>query len=184
MQTHSNETDNGLPLDMIIFGGMGDLAMRKLLPALYMAFLHGNLPPTTRILSTGRQDFNREAYLAHIEANSRSFISESNFNDKTWDGFLKLLEYVRLDVQAAPDFSALAQASRAGAQRVFYLSTAPSLFTTICDKLATAGLVDANARVVLEKPLGTDLASAIAINEDVGRHFAESQIYLIDHYLG
>ena len=97
-------------------------------------------------------------------SNSRSFISESNFNDKTWDGFLKLLEYVRLDVQAAPDFSALAKASRAGAQRVFYLSTAPSLFTTICDKLAASNLVDANARVVLEKPLGTDLASAIAIN--------------------
>ncbi len=184
MQTHSTEADNGLPLDMIIFGGMGDLAMRKLLPALYMAFLHGNLPPTTRILSTGRQDFNREAYLAHIEANSRSFIAASNFNEKTWDGFLKLLEYVRLDVQAAADFSALAQASRAAAQRVFYLSTAPSLFTTICDKLAASNLVDANARVVLEKPLGTDLASAIAINEDVGRHFAESQIYRIDHYLG
>ena len=96
--THSTEADNGLPLDMIIFGGMGDLAMRKLLPALYMAFLHGNLPPTTRILSTGRQDFDREAYLAHIEANSRSFIAASNFNEKTWDVFLKLLEYVRLDV--------------------------------------------------------------------------------------
>jgi hypothetical protein len=67
---------------------------------------------------------------------------------------------------------------------VFYLSTAPSLFTTICEKLAAAGLVDANARVVLEKPLGTDLASAIEINEAVGQHFAESQIYRIDHYLG
>ena len=180
----STETDNGLPLDMIIFGGMGDLAMRKLLPALYSAFLHGNLPATTRIISTGRQAFDRAAYLEHVEANSRSFISDDTFDAKTWDGFLQLLHYVRLDVQAAPDLAALADVTRAGAQRVFYLSTAPSLFTTICDKLAATGLVDENARVVLEKPLGTDLASAIEINEDVGRHFAESQIYRIDHYLG
>jgi glucose-6-phosphate 1-dehydrogenase len=169
---------------MIIFGGMGDLAMRKLLPALYMAFLHGNLPAQTRIISTGRQEYDREAYLAHVEANSRDFIASSNFNEKTWDGFLQLLEYVRLDVEKAPDFGALARATHPGAQRVFYLSTSPTLFTTICDKLAAAGLVDAKARVVLEKPLGHDLESAVAINEAVGRHFAESQIYRIDHYLG
>jgi glucose-6-phosphate 1-dehydrogenase len=180
----STETESGLPLDMIIFGGMGDLAMRKLLPALYSAFLHGNLPATTRIISTGRQEFDRNAYLEHVEAHSRTFISDATFDPKTWDGFVQLLHYVRLDVQAAPDLGALRDATRAGAQRVFYLSTAPSLFTTICDKLAATGLVDENARVVLEKPLGTDLASAIEINEDVGHHFAESQIYRIDHYLG
>ena len=180
----TTEQDTGLPLDMVIFGGMGDLAMRKLLPALYSAFLHGNLPASTRIISTGRQDFNREAYLAHVVEHSRTFIPKDNFDDKTWDGFLHLLEYVRLDVQQAPDFGALAKASRAGAQRVYYLSTAPSLFTTICEKLAAAGLVDEHSRVVLEKPLGHDLASAIEINEAVGKHFAESQIYRIDHYLG
>jgi glucose-6-phosphate 1-dehydrogenase len=182
--TLSTESDTGLPLDMTIFGGMGDLAMRKLLPALYMAYLHGNLPGSTRIISTGRQEYDRAAYLAHVAEHSRSFIAPENFNDKTWDGFLQLLEYVRLDVQQATDFGALAAASREGAQRVFYLSTAPSLFTTICEKLAAAGLVDGNARVVLEKPLGTDLASAIEINEAVGKHFDESQIYRIDHYLG
>jgi len=169
---------------MTIFGGMGDLAMRKLLPALYMAFLHGNLPPSTRILSTGRQDYDRAAYLAFIEEHSRSFISAANFNEKSWAGFLDLLVYVRLDVSNAEIFDTLRDASRDGAQRVFYLATAPSLFTTICDKLAATGLVDANARVVLEKPLGRDLASAVEINEAVGKHFAESQIYRIDHYLG
>jgi glucose-6-phosphate 1-dehydrogenase len=180
----SNENDNGLPLDMTIFGGMGDLAMRKLLPALYMAFLHGNLPASTRILSTGRQDYDRAAYLAFVEEHSRSFITAANFNEKSWAGFLDLLVYVRLDVSSAPIFDTLKDASREGAQRVFYLATAPSLFTTICDKLAATGLVDANARVVLEKPLGRDLASAVEINQAVGKHFAESQIYRIDHYLG
>ncbi len=168
---------------MIIFGGMGDLAMRKLLPALYMAHLHGNLPAATRIISTGRQDFGREAYLAFVEENSRAFISDGNFADEAWRSFLQRLEFVRVDVQQ-DDLAALAGVARAGAVRVFYLATAPSLFTTICDKLAAAGLVDANARVVLEKPLGRDLASAVDINEAVGRHFAESQIYRIDHYLG
>lgn len=180
----STENDNGLPLDMTIFGGMGDLAMRKLLPALYMAYLHGNLPASTRILSTGRQDFDRAAYLAFVEEHSRSFITAANFNEKSWAGFLDLLVYVRVDVAAAEIFDTLRDASRQGAQRVFYLATAPSLFTTICDKLAATGLVDANARVVLEKPLGRDLASAVEINEAVGKHFAESQIYRIDHYLG
>ncbi|QYG02960.1 glucose-6-phosphate dehydrogenase [Massilia sp. NP310] len=180
----ANQHNDGLPLDMTIFGGMGDLAMRKLLPALYMAFLHGNLPPSTRILSTGRQDYDRAAYLAFVEEHSRSFISAANFNEKSWAGFLDLLVYVRLDVSNAEIFDTLRDASRDGAQRVFYLATAPALFTTICDKLAATGLVDANARVVLEKPLGRDLASAVEINEAVGKHFAESQIYRIDHYLG
>ena len=180
----STENDNGLPLDMTIFGGMGDLAMRKLLPALYMAYLHGNLPPSTRILSTGRQDYDRAAYVAFVEEHSRSFITADNFNQNSWAGFLELLVYVKLDVAAAEKFDTLRDASRDGAQRVFYLATAPSLFTTICDKLAATGLVDANARVVLEKPLGRDLASAVEINEAVGKHFAESQIYRIDHYLG
>ena len=180
----STEQDNGLPLDMVIFGGMGDLAMRKLLPALYSAYLHGNLPGSTRIISTGRQDFDRNAYLAHVAEHSRGFIASDNFDEKTWDGFLRLLEYVRLDVQQAPDFGALAKASRDGAQRVYYLSTAPSLFTTICEKLAACGLVDERSRVVLEKPLGHDLASAVEINEAVGKYFDESQIYRIDHYLG
>jgi len=180
----ANQHNDGLPLDMTIFGGMGDLAMRKLLPALYMAYLHGNLPQSTRILSTGRQDYDRAAYLAFVEEHSRSFISAANFNEKSWAGFLDLLVYVRLDVSNAEIFETLRDASRDGAQRVFYLATAPALFTTICDKLAATGLVDANARVVLEKPLGRDLASAVEINEAVGKHFAESQIYRIDHYLG
>jgi len=176
--------DTELPLDMVIFGGVGDLAMRKLLPALYMAYLHGNLPGATRILATGRQDYDNAAYANHVTEHSRPFIAAENFNETTWTGFLGLLEFVRLDVQQAPDFGALADASRQGAQRVYYLATAPSLFTTICDKLSSAGLVDQHARVVLEKPLGRDLASAVEINEAVGKHFAESQIYRIDHYLG
>lgn len=173
-----------LPLDMIIFGGAGDLSLRKLLPALYMAHLHGNLPPGTRILSIGRQDYSRDEYIAFIDRQARPFISPVNFDAKAWTGFIALLGYVCSDVMKDSAFSALAEQCRPGAERVFYLATAPMLFTTICDKLAASGLVDDNSRVVLEKPLGHDLASAREINDAVGRHFRESQIYRIDHYLG
>jgi glucose-6-phosphate 1-dehydrogenase len=173
-----------LPLDMIIFGGAGDLSARKLLPALYMAHLHGNLPRDTKIIAVGRHDWARDDYLGFMQTQSRPFVESSALEPAAWESFLALFEYVRLDVTAAADFVRLAATSRPQVQRVFYLATAPALFTTICDNLAAAGLIDTESRVVLEKPLGHDLSSAQAINITVGRHFAERQIYRIDHYLG
>ncbi|WP_414442102.1 glucose-6-phosphate dehydrogenase [Burkholderia sp. 22PA0099] len=172
------------PVDMIIFGGGGDLAARKLLPALFMAHLHGNLPAETRIIAVGRRDWGIDGYRKFMEEQSRPFIDEKAFDAQAWSRFLDLFQYVLIDVNAAADYQRLAEASRDEAIRVFYLSTSPELFTTICDNLDTAKLLNAASRVVLEKPLGHDLASAQAINNDVGRHFAESQIYRIDHYLG
>ncbi|GAB7536419.1 glucose-6-phosphate dehydrogenase [Burkholderia sp. 3C] len=169
---------------MIIFGGGGDLAARKLLPALFMAHLHGNLPAETRIIAVGRRDWGIDGYRKFMEEQSRPFIDEKAFDAQAWSRFLDLFQYVLIDVNAAADYQRLAEASRDEAIRVFYLSTSPELFTTICDNLDTAKLLNAASRVVLEKPLGHDLASAQAINNDVGRHFAESQIYRIDHYLG
>ncbi|WJF91549.1 glucose-6-phosphate dehydrogenase [Paraburkholderia bonniea] len=173
-----------LPLDMIIFGGGGDLSARKLLPALYMAHLHGNLPPATRIIATGRRDWSRDDYLGFMNEHSKPFVDKKALTSAGWDAFTGLFDYVRIDAGAADDYASLARVSRPNALRVFYLATAPDLFTTICDQLAASGLVDEHARVVLEKPLGHDLASAQAINTAVGQHFAETQIYRIDHYLG
>lgn len=172
------------PLDMIIFGGTGDLAVRKLLPALYMAYLHGNLPHETRIIGLGRQEFGRDDYISFVRRESRPFVADKNFDAAAWTGFLEMLQYVCSDAVKDRDFSQLSRSTRRNAERVFYLATAPALFTTICDKLADAALIDDASRVVLEKPLGRDLASAIDINNAVGRHFKESQIYRIDHYLG
>ncbi|MGH8780426.1 glucose-6-phosphate dehydrogenase [Paraburkholderia sp.] len=173
-----------LPLDMIIFGGAGDLSARKLLPALYMAHLHGNLPADTRILAIGRRPWSRDDYVGFMEEHSKPFVGDKALDAASWDRFLALFDYVRVDVGASEDYARLAQVSRPGVRRVFYLATAPNLFTTICDNLAAAGLVDEHSRVVLEKPLGSDLASAQAINTSVGQHFNEAQIYRIDHYLG
>ena len=171
-------------LDIVIFGGAGDLSFRKLLPALYMAHLHSRLSPETRIVAVGRQNWSREAYLDFINEHSPQFIERNAFTADDWKRFIDRLVYVSLDVTAASDYAKLKAVCEQPMVRVFYLATAPSLFTQICANLSNAGLVDAQSRVVLEKPLGTDLASARAINTDVARYFDEQQIYRIDHYLG
>ena len=175
-------TSNGLTI--VIFGSAGDLSFRKLLPALYMAHAHDKLSDDTRILAVGRQAWDTAAYLKFIDEKSPGFIDASSFDRATWQGFLKRLVYVSLDVSSAPAYAALKAVCNTPRLRVFYLATAPSLFSQICAHLHSAGLVDAQSRVVLEKPLGTDLASARAINQEVAQYFNEPQIYRIDHYLG
>ncbi|WP_090681986.1 glucose-6-phosphate dehydrogenase [Paraburkholderia phenazinium] len=184
MTTQTLSATPELPLDMIVFGGAGDLAARKLLPALYMAHLHGNLPAQTRIVAVGRADWSREQYLSFVEENARPFVDSKALDAPGWDKFLALFDYVRVEIGSPADYAGLAEKTRNDALRVFYLATSPELFTAICDNLAACHLVDGQSRVVLEKPLGHDLASAQAINASVGRHFAEAQIYRIDHYLG
>ena len=170
--------------DIVIFGGAGDLSFRKLLPALYMAHLHDKLEPQTRIIGVGRQNWRRDEYLKFVDSHSPAFIEKEALTPSDWQNFLARLDYVSLDVTQAQDYTKLKTMCAGPALRVFYLATAPNLFTQICAHLSGAGLVDAQARVVLEKPLGTDLASARAINADVARYFDEQQIYRIDHYLG
>lgn len=171
-------------LELFIFGGTGDLSVRKLLPALYMAHLHGNLPPSSRIIALGRHDWSRDQYHRFVEDKAREFVDSAALDVKAWDEFRSIIDYVSLDAAKQADYEALARASAPNATRVFYLAMAPSLFSVTCEHLAAVGLVDDNARVVLEKPLGTNLASAKAINDSVATHFAESQTYRIDHYLG
>ncbi|HEY9096769.1 MAG TPA: glucose-6-phosphate dehydrogenase [Hydrogenophaga sp.] len=171
-------------LDLVIFGGAGDLSVRKLLPALYMAHLHNNLPAHTRIHALGRQDWDRAAFVDFLQEKVPGFIEKKAFNDGAWTSFIERLNYVCVDATQATDFDRLAAAMQPASVRVYYLATAPSLFTAICANLHGAGLIDAQARVVLEKPLGHDLASAQKINDEVGQYFQEHQIFRIDHYLG
>ncbi len=170
--------------DIVIFGGAGDLSFRKLVPALYMAHIHDKLPKPARIVGIGRQAWSREEYLAFIDQHSPAFIEKESFNAHDWQEFLQRLVYVSLDVTKASDYTRLKEACTPNGLQVFYLATAPSLFTQICANLSGAGLINAQSRVVLEKPLGVDLASARSINADVAKYFDEQQIYRIDHYLG
>jgi glucose-6-phosphate 1-dehydrogenase len=172
--------------DFVLFGGSGDLAMRKLLPALY--YQHRDAADTEgwRILGLGRQRLSREEYLGFALEHCRQHIAAKDFSEAAWAAFARRLDYLGLDANNPQDYGALASWLN-GAEartRVFYLATEPGLFARICAQLGAAGLVTPASRVVLEKPLGRDLASARRINEGVGAIFSEPQIFRIDHYLG
>ena len=181
-----NDQPTPAPFDMLLFGATGDLALRKLVPALYRRHLAGQIVAGSRVLAVARTSQTRETYLAQIEETCRKYLRAEEFSAERWKSFAALVDYLTIDATQPQDFKKLSAslAGRDDVVRVIFLSTAPSLFTLTCDNLAAAGLVTPKSRVVLEKPLGHDRASAEAINRSVGAMFAEHQIYRIDHYLG
>jgi len=175
-----------MAFDLVFFGGTGDLVWRKLMPALFQAFRHGTLPEGGRIIGVGRDDLSDAQYRQNIQAKFEKVEGDKRPNREEFARFADLLCYVRMDLSRPEDYAALQSrlAERETDTVVMYLSTAPTLFTTICEQLAAAGLNTPKTRIVLEKPLGHDLASNRAINAAVGRVFREQQIFRIDHYLG
>src|ERR1700722_12055650 len=171
---------------MVLFGGTGDLALRKLVPALYRRHVAGQMGPSSRVLAVARTKLSKEEYLAQIEASCRKHLAKDEFTEARWHAFAMQVDYVQVDATDAKDFRKLHATleGREDAARVIFLSTAPSLFPLTCDNRAAAAIVTPKSRVVLEKPLGHDRASAELINRSVGAIFAEQQIYPIDPYLG
>jgi glucose-6-phosphate 1-dehydrogenase len=172
--------------DLVLFGGSGDLSMRKLLPAMYARDRAKDFPDSARIICVGRHDLTTADFLVSVESGAKPHIAADSFDAKVWQRFCQRIHYVAVDADKAGSYCTLVAALRTDPAlvRVFYLATPPTLFATICLNLAACGGATPNSRVVLEKPLGRDLASARQINADVGSVFAESQIYRIDHYLG
>ena len=175
--------------DFTVFGGTGDLALRKLLPALYHRDLEGQLPDDTRVLGVSRSMLDDDGWRDEVRAALTTYVAPDDLDDATVERFLGRLRHLMLDAEQ-PDhwhrFHALLK-DRPRVEdtvRVFYLAVAPSLFGAISQRLDEIGVVDERARVVLEKPIGHDLASAQAVNDAVGHVFDESQIFRIDHYLG
>jgi len=175
-----------MSFDLVLFGGTGDLAWRKLMPALFQAFRHGTLPAGGRIIGIGRDDLSAEQYRSLIRSRFDKVELAKRPNEEEFTRFAALLEFVRIDLSRPADYARLATtlAARQTDTVVMYVATAPTLFTTVCEQLDKAGLNSAKTRIVLEKPLGHDLASNRAINEAVRRAFSEKQIFRIDHYLG
>jgi glucose-6-phosphate 1-dehydrogenase len=171
--------------DMLLFGGTGDLVTRKLLPALYRRYAAGQVTAESRIYGIARTDLSRSEYLAQAEAACRGYLGKE-FDAPHWEAFSGLLNYLKLDAGREQDYEQLTAVLKGREQfvRVFFFSTASNLFSVICENLARAGVVTPLSRVVLEKPLGHDTASADLINHQVGAVFTEQQIYRIDHYLG
>ncbi|PWW48509.1 glucose-6-phosphate dehydrogenase [Melaminivora alkalimesophila] len=175
-----------MSFDLVLFGGTGDLAWRKLLPGLLQAHRHGTLPPGGRIIGVARDAMADEEYRALIGKRLADVEADKRPSEEEFARFAQLLHYQRMDLTQPADYALLRErlAERSAKVVVMYLATAPQLFTTACEQLGAAGLATPQTRVVLEKPLGHDLASNRAINAAVRRVFREEQIFRIDHYLG
>jgi glucose-6-phosphate 1-dehydrogenase len=172
------------PFDLVIFGGTGDLAVRKLLPAMYHRFIDGQIQPKSRIIGVAREGLDDAGYREQVRAAVEKGVS--HVAPAQLEAFIQMIGYRSLDARKADGWEEFAtlMGDRPDHIRVFYLSTSPDIFTDICQRLASLGLNGDGARVVLEKPIGRDLQSANAINDAVAQVFTEAQTYRIDHYLG
>jgi glucose-6-phosphate 1-dehydrogenase len=175
-----------MSFDLVFFGGTGDLTWRKLMPALFQAFRHGKLPPGGRILAVARDERSDAEYRAFIRERFPEVESAKRPTDEEFATFAEMLHYRRMDLSKPEHYAGLKQwiDARGADTAVLYLATSPYLFPGICEQLGAAGLNGPKVRVVLEKPLGHDLASAQEINRVVRAVFAEQQAFRIDHYLG
>ena len=175
-----------MSFDLVLFGGTGDLTWRKLLPAMFQAFRHGSLPGDGRILGVGRDTMSDAQYRELIRSRFDGVELAKRPTGDEFSRFAALLHYLKMDLSRPEDYAQLAAIlqPRQADTVVMYLATAPGLFQGICENMAAVGLNGPQTRVVLEKPLGHDLASNRAINEAVLRVLPENQIFRIDHYLG
>ncbi|MDJ0883695.1 MAG: glucose-6-phosphate dehydrogenase [Desulfobacterales bacterium] len=170
--------------DFTIFGVLGDLSRRKLVPALYQLDKAGLLHDETRIIGVARHALDPEAFAARMRASLETFVTEPLVPEVV-DRLLARLHYVLINLDVADEYTRLAEVvDQEKRVLVNYFSVAPFLFDAICKGLSHADLVAPPTRVVLEKPIGRDLATSQEINDTVARRFSEEQVYRIDHYLG
>ncbi len=175
-----------MAFDLVLFGGTGDLTWRKLMPALFQAFRHGKLPPGGRILAVARDERSDDEYRAFIKERFSDVEASKRPSEQEFSVFAQMLHYRRMDLSQPEHYAGLKRwVDERGAETVvLFLATSPHLFPVVCEQLGSAGLNGPNVRVVLEKPLGHDLASAQVINRAVSAAFKEEQALRIDHYLG
>jgi glucose-6-phosphate 1-dehydrogenase len=176
---------------IVIFGASGDLTSRKLIPALFGLYRKKRLPDGTRIIGFSRTPFTDDEWRKKLAETTAKF-ADDDFTADGWAKFAQSVFYQPGDIGRAEDFRALAERLKkleqaSDASRLYYLATAPQFYEPAIAHLGASGLADVNRekrRIVIEKPFGTDRASARALNDAVHRVFDESQVYRIDHYLG
>jgi len=170
--------------EIVLFGALGDLSRRKLIPALYQLDKANLLNAQSRIIGVARQEQTVEEFTAFVVENLTEFVKEGLDKD-VLARFTARLVYQVLDFKDAASYKNLAQTLKGGHEtRVYYFSTPPAIYGDITDGLHSAQLISDADRVVMEKPIGNCLASSKVINDQVSRYFNENQIYRIDHYLG
>ena len=172
------------PCDLLLFGALGDLSRRKLIPSLYQLEKAGFIAPETAIVGVAREEVTDEGFVVQARENLGTFMKEA-VDAAVWERFARRLRFAKVDLSQPDQYGRVREkVDQSLRETVGYCAVAPALFGPICRGLAAAGLATDRARVVLEKPIGTDLASSRAINDAVGAVFPERQVYRIDHYLG
>jgi glucose-6-phosphate 1-dehydrogenase len=183
-------SDPCVPITIVIFGASGDLTWRKLIPALYNNFKKGRLSECTHIVGFARRPFSNEDFRKRLQGGASAFCIES-FDPATWEQFSTTLTYFQGNLNNEPDYSRL-EAYLTGlengpANRLYYLAIEPNHYITCVESLGKSGMADQSRgwrRIIVEKPFGTDLASAQELNQVIHTVFDESQAFRIDHYLG
>jgi glucose-6-phosphate 1-dehydrogenase len=173
----------------VLFGGTGDLAKRKLIPALYSAFVNGRLDDNFRLFGAAREALQDDAFRVRVQASIETYAAKIDINQDKIKAFLELTHYAKVDANNAEDFDALKTAIdknplKENQATLFYLAVGPDIFIPVVEKLSLHGLIHSGVRVVVEKPLGRDAKSAKEINHGLRKYLEEHQIYRIDHYLG
>src|SRR6202451_453398 len=182
--------------NIVFFGASGDLMKRMLMPALWNLRMSDILPANYGIVGFSRSEFSDDEFRAAMKESIGQFSRTGPAKEPLWSDFAKHISYVSGDFDDVNCFHKLREALEqndkdlgTGGNRLFYLSTPPSVFTSIVDQLDKSGLGPREnktgwSRVLIEKPFGTDLDSARALQAEVSKVFEEKQVYRIDHYLG
>ena len=172
------------PFDLVIFGATGDLARRKILPGLFRRFCAGQIPPESQIIGAARSDHDAQEFRVVVAEAIREFGGGKACEDGTLDEFLQRIDYVTVDARGDTGWRELSGKVRKELINAFYFSVGPGLFGDLAERLQRFDMADDDSRIVVEKPFGRDLATAKALNASLAKHFDETQIYRIDHYLG
>ncbi|WP_426416359.1 glucose-6-phosphate dehydrogenase [Aestuariirhabdus sp. LZHN29] len=173
------------PCDLVLFGCVGDLSLRKLFPALYHLQVAGLLHETTRIIGIARKDLDDTSFAAMVDSALRTHVAGEQFERHHCEALLKRISYLRLELTQVDDYRAVKKLLVTLSPTVIhYLATPPELYGTVCEHLHASDAISQGARIALEKPIGHDLESSRRINDIVSRYFDEQDIYRIDHYLG
>lgn len=170
--------------DLVVFGATGDLARRKIFPALYGRLLAGQMPSNAKVIGIARQEMPTNKFRALVRKSLEVHFQLSSLSDKLINSFLQCFVYVSVDANSDKNWDLVRNELRSDKIRAFYLSVAPELFDKLAAKIFAKGLSTQNSRIVVEKPLGSNEKSAKALNGMLGNYFNEGQIYRIDHYLG
>jgi len=186
----SDKDSSARAITIVIFGASGDLTQRKLIPALFSNYKKNRLPTGLRIVGVARRDWSDEQFHERLRDGVKA-CGGTAFDEGAWNAFEESISYFRGNLEVASDYgflkTYLAGIEKGSVDRLYYLATAPEFYGLACDSLAAAGMnseKEGKRRIVIEKPFGTDLASAQALNEQVHNAFREEQVYRIDHYLG